>query len=79
VLVDQSMLTGESAPVEANRGDIAYAGALVRRGHRPALDGGCWPVFSRIWPLAISKPATCDLDQGRPALIVVFKRKWRRQ
>jgi len=32
VMVDQSMLTGESVPVEANPGDIAYAGALVRRG-----------------------------------------------
>lgn len=32
VLVDQSMLTGESMPVEAGAGKSAYAGALVRRG-----------------------------------------------
>jgi len=32
VMVDQSMLTGESVPVEAGPGDIVYAGALVRRG-----------------------------------------------
>jgi len=32
VLLDQSMLTGESLPVEAAAGTISYAGALVRRG-----------------------------------------------
>lgn len=32
ILLDQSMLTGESAPVEAEAGSNAYAGALVRRG-----------------------------------------------
>lgn len=32
VLLDQSMLTGESVPAEAGRGAAAYAGALVRRG-----------------------------------------------
>ena len=32
VMVDQSMLTGESVPVDANAGDAVYAGALVRRG-----------------------------------------------
>jgi H+-transporting ATPase len=32
VLLDQSMLTGESLPVEAGAGMDAYAGALVRRG-----------------------------------------------
>jgi len=32
VLVDQSMLTGESVPVEAVTGVHVYAGALVRRG-----------------------------------------------
>jgi H+-transporting ATPase len=32
ILVDQSMLTGESLPVEAGGGAEAYAGALVRRG-----------------------------------------------
>ena len=32
VMVDQSMLTGESVPVEAGAGSLAYAGSLVRRG-----------------------------------------------
>ncbi|HWZ64512.1 MAG TPA: HAD-IC family P-type ATPase [Steroidobacteraceae bacterium] len=32
VLLDQSMLTGESLPVEAGEGARTYAGALVRRG-----------------------------------------------
>ena len=32
VLVDQSMLTGESVPVDASTGNSVYAGSLVRRG-----------------------------------------------
>jgi H+-transporting ATPase len=36
VLLDQSMLTGESLPVEAGPGTETYAGALVRRGEATA-------------------------------------------
>ena len=36
VLVDQSMLTGESVPVELGAGKDTYAGALVRRGEATA-------------------------------------------
>ena len=36
VLLDQSMLTGESVPVEAGDGFEAFAGALVRRGEAVA-------------------------------------------
>ena len=36
VLLDQSMLTGESLPIEAGRGVDTYAGALVRRGEATA-------------------------------------------
>jgi H+-transporting ATPase len=36
VLLDQSMLTGESIPAEAEPGKIAFAGALVRRGEATA-------------------------------------------
>lgn len=36
VLIDQSMLTGESLPVEAGPGTETYAGALIRRGEAVA-------------------------------------------
>ncbi len=36
VLLDQSMLTGESVPIEAGAGVRTYAGALVRRGEAVA-------------------------------------------
>ncbi len=36
LLVDQSMLTGESVPVEMEAGKTAYAGGLVRRGEAVA-------------------------------------------
>ena len=36
VLLDQSMLTGESVPIEAGPGRQTYAGALVRRGEAVA-------------------------------------------
>jgi H+-transporting ATPase len=36
VLLDQSMLTGESIPIEAGAGFETYAGALVRRGETVA-------------------------------------------
>jgi H+-transporting ATPase len=36
VLLDQSMLTGESVPAEAGAGALTYAGALVRRGEAAA-------------------------------------------
>jgi H+-transporting ATPase len=37
VLVDQSMLTGESLPIEAGASVDTYAGALVRRGEATAV------------------------------------------
>ncbi len=37
VLLDQSMLTGESVPIEAGSGFQTYAGALVRRGEATAI------------------------------------------
>ena len=36
ILLDQSMLTGESVPIEAGTGVQTYAGALVRRGEAVA-------------------------------------------
>ena len=40
VLVDQSMLTGESVPIEAGPGQQTYAGALIRRGEAVAAVTG---------------------------------------
>ena len=37
ILLDQSMLTGESVPIEAGAGVQTYAGALVRRGEAEAV------------------------------------------
>jgi H+-transporting ATPase len=37
VLLDQSMLTGESVPIEAGAGAQTYAGTLVRRGEAVAV------------------------------------------
>src|SRR6202167_2258266 len=37
VLLDQSMLTGESVPIEAGPGVQTYAGALVRRGEATGI------------------------------------------
>jgi H+-transporting ATPase len=37
VLIDQSMLTGESVPAEAGPGFVTYAGALIERGEAVAL------------------------------------------
>ena len=37
ILIDQSMLTGESVPIEAGPGLQTYAGALVRRGEATAI------------------------------------------
>ena len=36
VLIDQSMLTGESVPIEAGAGVVTYAGAMIRRGEATA-------------------------------------------
>lgn len=40
ILLDQSMLTGESVPIEAGPGLQTYAGALVRRGEATAVVTG---------------------------------------
>lgn len=43
VMVDQSMLTGESVPVDADAGNTVYAGSLVRRGQAIAVVAATGP------------------------------------
>jgi H+-transporting ATPase len=55
VLLDQSMLTGESAPAEARAGTQTYAGALVRRGEATAQ------VTAVLAAIPVALPATFTL------------------
>jgi H+-transporting ATPase len=48
VLLDQSMLTGESVPIEAGAGVQTYAGALVRRGEAEVTATGASTKFGRM-------------------------------
>ena len=56
ILLDQSMLTGESVPIEAGQGVQTYAGALVRRGEAEAEVTATGPrtKFGRTAELVLS-------------------------
>jgi H+-transporting ATPase len=71
VLLDQSMLTGESVPVEAETGKTAYAGALVRRGEAigEVIATGTRTYFGRAAELV--RIAHVDSSEQRAVLGVV--------
>jgi H+-transporting ATPase len=71
VLLDQSMLTGESLPAEAGVGIEAYAGALVRRGEAVAqvIATGTRTKFGRTAELVRS--AKVESSQQKTILRVV--------
>ena len=71
VLLDQSMLTGESVPVEGAAGTAAYAGAMVRRGEAVAevTATGARTKFGRTAELV--RTAAVESAQQKTVLRVV--------
>jgi H+-transporting ATPase len=71
VLLDQSMLTGESVPIEAGPGFETYAGALVRRGEATAevTATGARTKFGRTAELV--RTAHVESSQQKAVLRVV--------
>ena len=71
VLLDQSMLTGESVPIEAGPGFETYAGALVRRGEAEAevTATGARTKFGRTAELV--RTAHVESSQQKAVLRVV--------
>src|ERR1700683_2752066 len=71
VLLDQSMLTGESVPIEAGAGVQTYAGALVRRGEAVAevTQTGARTKFGRTAELV--RTAHVESSQQKAVLRVV--------
>jgi H+-transporting ATPase len=71
VLLDQSMLTGESVPIEAGAGFQTYAGALVRRGEAVAevTATGAHTKFGRTAELV--RTAHVESSQQKAVLRVV--------
>ena len=71
VLLDQSMLTGESIPIEAGAGFETYAGALVRRGEAVAevTATGARTKFGRTAELV--RTAHVESSQQKAVLRVV--------
>src|SRR5271167_963661 len=71
ILLDQSMLTGESVPIEAGPGFETYAGALVRRGEAVAevTATGARTKFGRTAELV--RTAHVESSQQKAVLSVV--------
>jgi len=66
ILVDQSMLTGESVPIEASSGAQTYAGALVRRGEAIAevTATGARTKFGRTAELVLTAHAISTQEKA---------------
>jgi hypothetical protein len=65
-LLDQSMLTGESIPIEAGPGFQTYAGALVRRGEAVARSRRPEPAPSSAAPRSWFAPPMSSVHSRRP-------------
>lgn len=66
VLIDESMLTGESVPAEGGPGTRTYAGALVRRGEATAevIETGVRTKFGRTAELVRSAHVTSSQEKA---------------
>ena len=80
VLLDQSMLTGESVPADAGAGKLAYAGALVRRGEAVAVVAATGPA-----PISGAPPNWCASPTWKaprsrrcPGLFATYRSSMRR-
>jgi H+-transporting ATPase len=71
VLLDQSMLTGESVPVDAGKGADTFAGALVKRGEATArvMQTGARTTFGHTAELV--QTADVVSSQQKTVLLVV--------
>lgn len=65
VLLDQSALTGESLPVEADAGALAYAGAVVKRGEATGevTATGAHTYFGKTAELVRTAKTTSHLER----------------
>ena len=81
VLLDQSMLTGESVPIEAGAGVQTYAGALVRRGEAVAevTATGVRTKFGRTAELVRTAHVVSYPAEGGPARGAQSRRLQRRR
>jgi H+-transporting ATPase len=63
--IDQSVLTGESMPVEAGVGHVAYAGAIVKRGEATGeiIATGARTEFGRTAELVREAETTSHLEE----------------
>ena len=75
VLLDQSMLTGESVPTAAGPGLQTYAGALVRRGEAEAEVVAAAPICRRVIRIAITLAAYAAIAATLPGNIGIERER----